>query len=190
MASYANATYVRDKVTETLLQMMRERDYQTISVSELVQKADVSRSSFYRNFTDKDDVVQKYLKRLIQDWECDFSIGPNQDLSDSLLRHFYQNRDFYLLLYRSGLSWMLFESIKSACGVRSDAPPVLAYGAASIAGALFGWIDEWISRGMRETPRELKNLAEEFQRSDVMLGDMRRPYLTSISETLDKPELA
>lgn len=39
MASYTNATYVRDKVTETLLQMMRKRDYQMITISELVQQA-------------------------------------------------------------------------------------------------------------------------------------------------------
>lgn len=172
MASYANATYVRDKVTETLLQMMRERDYQTISISELVQKADVSRSSFYRNFTDKDDVVRKYLKRLIKDWEDAFSITPNQDFFDSLIRHFYQNRDFYLLLYRSGLSWMLFKNIKSACGVHSDTPSILAYGASSIAGAIFGWADEWISRDMKETPEELKKLAENFQQSNAFFKDM------------------
>lgn len=168
MASYANATYVRDRVTETLLQMMRERDYQTISISELVQEAGVSRSSFYRNFTDKDDVVRKHLKMLIRDWESAFSITPNQDFSDSLLRHFYQNRDFYLLLYRSGLSWMLFENIKSACGVKPESPHILAYGAASIAGAIFGWADEWISRGMKETPDELKILAEKIKASTFL----------------------
>lgn len=172
MASYANATYVRNKVTETLLQMMCERDYHTISVSEVVQEANVSRSSFYRNFTDKDDVLRRQLTRLIQDWRSEFEHAQNQDFSDSLLQHFYHNKDFYLLLYRSDLSFMLLENIKSACGVKPESPPILAYGAASIAGALFGWIDEWISRGMKETPRELKKLAEEFQQSNVILKDM------------------
>lgn len=156
MASYANATYVRDQVTAALLQMMKEQEYPTISISDLVQTAAVSRSSFYRNFNDKDDVIRNYLKSLIQAWQYKFSNAPSEEFSFSLLQHFYQNKDFYLLLYRSGLSWMLFENIKNACGVCSDAPSILAYGAASVAGALFGWADEWISRGMKETPEELK----------------------------------
>lgn len=45
----------------------------------------------------------------------------------------------------------------------SDAPPVFAYAAASVAGALFGWIDEWISRGMMETSEELERLAAEVE---------------------------
>lgn len=43
----------------------------------------------------------------------------------------------------------------------SDAPPVFA--AAAVAGALFGWIDEWISRGMAETSEELERLAAEVE---------------------------
>ena len=145
--------------------MMRVQDYQTISISDLVHEAGVSRSSFYQNFTDKEDVIHGKMKRLMRTWQEEFERTEGQDLSDSLLRHFFDNRDFYLLLYRSGLSFLLLANIKSVCGVKPDAPPIFAYGAASIAGALFGWVDEWIARGMKETPQELKKLAEEYQRA-------------------------
>lgn len=101
----------------------------------------------------------------MEEWQQSFAAMPGQDFSDSLLRHFYANRNFYLLLYRSGLSWMLHENIKAACGLKADMPPILAYGTASIAGALFGWADEWISRGMNETPEELKELAKKYEES-------------------------
>lgn len=163
MGFYANATYVRDRVTETLLNMMKVRDYQTISISDLVHEAGVSRSSFYRNFTDKEDVIRGKLIRLTQTWGTEFEYTKNQDFSDCLLQHFYENRDFYLLLFRSGLSFMVLDQIKRACGVRPETPPIFAYGAASIAGALFGWVDEWISRGMKESPQELKELAKTLK---------------------------
>lgn len=67
---------------------------------------------------------------------------------------------------------MIYENIKNACGVNSDTPPILTYGAASIAGALFGWTDEWMSRGMKETPKELKKLAEEFKKPNVISKDI------------------
>lgn len=165
MASYPNATYVKDTVTATLLRMMETQDYSSITISELVKESKVSRSSFYRNFSDKDAVIRNHLNRLMDDWKKSFSNAPGQDLSDSLLRYFYSHREFYLLLYRSGLSWMLYENIKTACGVCTDSPAILAYGAASIAGALFGWADEWISRGMKETPDELKQLAQKHRAS-------------------------
>ena len=163
MGTYEKETYARTQITAALLQLMETRDYQTIHISDLVYAAQVSRSSFYRNFTAKDDVLRRYLNGQIAEWGRAFEAKPGQDFSDSLLRHFYEKRDFYLLLYRSGLSWMLHEAIKSACGWKADMPPILAYGTASVAGALFGWVDAWISRGMQETPEELKQLAIQVE---------------------------
>lgn len=165
IATYENATHVRTQVTAALLRLMETREYQTISISDLASAAQVSRSSIYRNFADKGDVLRRYLNKLMEEWKRDFEATPGQELSNSLLRHFYTNRDFYLLLYRSDLSWMLHENIKTACGLKADMPPILAYGTASIAGALFGWVDEWVSRGMKETPEELEKLAKKYEES-------------------------
>lgn len=163
MALYENATYVRTRVTAVLLKLMETKAYQTISISDLAAAAHVSRSSVYRNFAGKDDILRRHLKGLIEEWHHNFESVPGQDFSESLLQHVYENRDFYLLLHRSGLSWMLHESLKNACGLKSDMPPILAYGISSIAGALFGWTDEWLTRGMKETPEELKQLATQIQ---------------------------
>lgn len=163
MSANDNTTYVCTQVTAALLRLMETSEYQAISISELAAAAQVSRSSVYRNFIDKDDILQRHLKRLIEAWKQSFEAAQGQDFSGSMLRHFYANRDFYLLLYRSGLSWMLHENIKNACGLRPDMPSVAAYGTASFAGALFGWVDEWISRGMKETPEELEMLEKEYE---------------------------
>lgn len=163
MATYENAVHVRTQVTTALLKLMETQEYQTISISDLAAAAQVSRSSVYRNFAGKDDVLRRHLKKLMEEWGRNFDVASGQDFSGSLLRHFYANREFYLLLYRSGLSWMIHENMKSACGLKADMPPILAYGAASIAGALFGWADEWLSRGMEETPEELEELAKKYE---------------------------
>ena len=66
MAHYENATHVRTQVTAALLNMMKTRDYPSISISDLAQAAQVRRSSFYRNFTDKDDVLPQHLCHLLE----------------------------------------------------------------------------------------------------------------------------
>lgn len=86
-------------------------------------------------------VLRQHIEVLSDAWKKDFDAVPGQDYSASLLRYFYENHDFYLLLYRSSLAWMLHENIKKACKVNAGALPVSAYAA---AGALLDWIDEWI----------------------------------------------
>lgn len=122
MATYENADYVRTRAAAVLLEMMEETDYREIRVSELVRRAQVSRSSFYRNFTDKDDVLRQHLRYLTAQWRESLEEGSEQDLSGSLIRHFYAHRDLCLLLHSSGLFWMVYDHIKEACGVNADTP--------------------------------------------------------------------
>ena len=162
MATYENADYVRTRATAVLLEMMEETDYREIRVSELVRRAQVSRSSFYRNFTDKDDVLRQHLRHLTAQWRESLEEGPEQDLSGSLIRHFYAHRELCLLLHSSGLFWMVYDHIKEACGVNVDTPSVLAYGKAAWAGAIFGWAEEWTARGMEEPPEKIKELSAQL----------------------------
>lgn len=165
MAAYENAAYVRTQVTGMLLHMMETADYQSIRISELVRRANVSRSSFYRNFTDKDDVLRRHFQCLTEEWGRSFEAESEKDLSGSLICHFYAHRDLCLLLHRSGLFWMMYNHIKEACGVSADTPSLLAYGGAAAAGAIFGWLEEWTARGMVESPEEIKQLSAQFTKS-------------------------
>ena len=49
-------------ITEALLALLKEKDYQDISITELCEKADVTRTSFYRNFKSKDDILFKRVR--------------------------------------------------------------------------------------------------------------------------------
>ena len=57
-------TYVRSQILAALLKMMQEQPFSDISISALVSTAQVGRASFYRNFTDKEDVLRQENDRL------------------------------------------------------------------------------------------------------------------------------
>lgn len=49
---------------EALLTMIQKKPYDEITISELCKKAQLDRRTFYRNFKDKDDVLQYYFDDL------------------------------------------------------------------------------------------------------------------------------
>ena len=48
-------------IFEALMLLMDEMPYGKISVSDITEKAGIARTTFYRNYNDKDDVVFEYL---------------------------------------------------------------------------------------------------------------------------------
>ena len=151
----ANALVI-ECITNTLLNMMKNQSFDTITITDLTESAGVGRVSFYRNFDSKKEVLSKHLTSLMQEWSSKLESLDNMSLfSDSLIRHYYNHRDFYLLLYRQGLWDMIYETLRNACK-REDAKSNLErYGTSMFAGMLFGWIDEWMRQGMPESPDEI-----------------------------------
>jgi AcrR family transcriptional regulator len=59
-------------IFEAMLLLLDEKPYKHIGISEITEKAGVARTSFYRNFTGKDDVILQYLDDILSD--CVFQI--------------------------------------------------------------------------------------------------------------------
>ena len=52
------------------------------------------------------------------------------------------------------------DNIKSVCGPKPEQDSLQAYTSAWFAYGLFGWINEWIARGMKESPKEISELGK------------------------------
>ena len=55
--------YVVEHLTSSMLALLREKPLANISISELCSEAGVGRTSFYRNFAEKEDIIKGYMKR-------------------------------------------------------------------------------------------------------------------------------
>ena len=134
---------VISSITEALLQLMRQKPLVEISISELCNKAGVSRISFYRNYSSMDDILVKHLTACTDAWWADFSIRNNADFYDNfwpeLLEEYRKNRDLILLIYQNEKSSLLKEHIFSCCAVRESQDEWDAY---ARAGGSTGW---WMS---------------------------------------------
>ena len=160
-------TYVRSQILAALLKLMQEQPFADISISALVDTAQVGRASFYRNFTDKVDVLRQENERLTAQWkqsyEAEEHTAPNE-LLISLLDFYKEHSDFYLALYQAGLSEMVLQTLLEQSEITPEMPNALAYLKSSIAYMLYGWIVEWMKRGMPESGTELARMIEAAQR--------------------------
>ncbi|MGK4468377.1 TetR/AcrR family transcriptional regulator [Mammaliicoccus sciuri] len=51
-------------ILEALLELMHDIEFKKITIKEITQKAEVDRSTFYRNFGTKEDVLNQYIEKL------------------------------------------------------------------------------------------------------------------------------
>lgn len=53
--------YVEEYIISALFKLMERKTYESISITEITNKAGVGRISFYRNFDSKEDIVKKWI---------------------------------------------------------------------------------------------------------------------------------
>jgi len=154
-------TYVKQQITKALISLMKKKKITDISISEICDKAQVGRASFYRNFDSKEEVIEKHTEMLILTWAEEIDMDPSANIYNffaSLFSHFQQNSSFYKVLYKQDMSPMILGAIRKKLNVNPGTNPASLYASAFTAYGIFGWIDIWFSNGMKETPEELNRI--------------------------------
>ena len=157
----ARNAYVTEHITGALLSLLKEKPLQDISISEIVDSAGVGRTSFYRNYETKEDVVKKHIVDLIEKWDQEYKASgkdSNAELYGSLFQHLKDNADFYLLLKERNLMHLFLDAFLERTGPKAEYENILAYTTAFITYGTYGWIEEWINRGMRESAETMATL--------------------------------
>ena len=151
-------TYVREQMLNTLLEMLKTQKIDDIVISDFINKAEIARVSFYRNYSCLKDILVQEERRLFEQWHEDYdarNIDNTLDFNKELLNFYKSNSSFYLTLFDSGLEDIIMTTIISSAGINEDDPNPVAYFKSSIAYMVYGWTHEWMKRGMQESGDEL-----------------------------------
>lgn len=166
MNSIEKSRYVQLQITKTLLELLKEKNIEDIDIRYLCSKAGVGRASFYRNYSSKEDVILQYSNKLIQEWGTAFENDPNSspfNVFGSLFKHYKEHSSFYSTLIRQNMSYIILDTIKKTVGLLPELSNKEAYEKAFFAYGLYGWICEWIQRGMQESPEEINQMLSHNQ---------------------------
>ena len=161
MSNEGRNAYVIEHSIDALLKLLGEKPIEKISISELCETAGIGRASFYRNFDSKEDILRTYILRIFREWTKEADEKENMPLGELLnlmFTHFETYRDFYELLNRRNLICLLKDVVIGFCGPKPEHSKVEAYSRAYAAYALYGWIEVWFQRGMKETAEEISEM--------------------------------
>ena len=94
-------THVDKRIQKTLLalresffELVLTFSYDEIKVSNIIEKANVGRSTFYLHFKSKDDILATSMSKLLDDLALCINPKDNQLIMIELMEHFWQNRQF------------------------------------------------------------------------------------------------
>ena len=142
----------RERLGDALVALLQEKPLDDISVQEILDRAQVARSTFYAHFSDKRDL-------LLSDADHFFGFIAGRPVRE-LFAHVAQMR-------------LLCEALSGNEAVRSlgrahFAKAFAARGPAlaeALAAALFALVDHWMRTGMRQTPQEMELLFDKLAAS-------------------------
>jgi len=148
---------INNSITDALFILLKKKHINDISITELIQKAGVSRNSFYRNFETLEDIAYKFfMKEANMWWENRVIKEHIQDtnaIGKSLFEHFYTIKERIILTYEKGLSSAFIKHIfDCAFRERNANDKQQCYSVARVAGLICGLMNEWVKGKMTDNP--------------------------------------
>ena len=168
----------RHLLSAALVELIREKDYNAITVSDIIDRANVGRSTFYAHYRDKDDLFVGELDRVI---ELLSQRLPGQEEipffpSLGLFRHVGEEYELYkALLWTPGIDLLIKHMQKSLSqrivqgleksGREYEIPlPALA---TFIAGSFLSLLKWWLENKMIYSPEEMDKIFKSLTISGI-----------------------
>lgn len=162
---------VKEAITFAMLKLIYKKEVSQISISELIKVAGVSRSSFYRNFETKEQVLLLYIQNEYKVYFAEelssIKAGASMDMNTFLLKRFCfikTYRDFFIALRKSNLLEYVFERMEPELSNFLSGNNILLspYYLALFSGACAAIIRCWIDRKFQESEEEMLELLTRY----------------------------
>lgn len=171
----------KQKIVKALLYIMEQYDFKEITVMQIAQEAQLSRKTFYRLFSNKDDVLDLFFNEISTECISQIKIQKVQHYWEVVQLYFdfwESHKDMLNLLCKNNLLQRLFEvsyqhSMKVFEYVRSketadNFAPLLPYMLAYSIGGMNNMLLKWIENDMEIPATELiSKLKSGFMSPDI-----------------------
>lgn len=155
------------RITEALLSLMQEEDYDNISITDIVNKAGLSRVTYYRHFSSKEDIIRKFFTstkdKFLDQTKLGFQTENNEFIILALFLFFKTNLDANKAIRKSHLEHMLLDFLSSEF---TDNLPVKLekFTASFLAGGLYNVMITWLDNDCKDSIEDVSKPFLELQR--------------------------
>lgn len=163
----------KQKMVRALLTLMDQYDYKEITVTQITQEAQLSRKTFYRLFSEKDEILALFFEGLFQECFTQIKALKVQHYWDVVQLYFdfwEERKDLLSLLHKNNLLSRVFEqsyqysmqifefvhSKESADSLSLPLPYMLAYSVGGMHSMLLKWVEKDMTIPSAELISKLK----------------------------------
>lgn len=150
------------KMEREFVNMLLERDVSEITVSDICKAADVNRSTFYANYQDIYDLVEKICRNMQNEFNAAFEGEIDEGFGAlKMFTHIYENQLFYkiyfLLEKHSREKVMVYDKLRAEQDFQNQN---VDYHIEFFRSGFNAIVKMWLDRGCRESPEEMAKILE------------------------------
>lgn len=165
--------FTRQCIGESILALTHKKDFESITISDIVKKAGVSRMTFYHYFRDKTDALNNYLQEIINGYlaECPGNMTLTMLRKEERIRHALSYFDryafFFITLEEAKLYYLMINAINEYM-VLYVAPDYSGsvYDLYFYAGALLNVFLQWEKGEKKEPVDEIVQILSALTKTD------------------------
>lgn len=157
--------YIRLCIAKSLLKLMEEKSFEKITITEVVNNANVSRMTFYKYYKSKQEVLSDYMYEIVneymQETKVRSDIGNFRDYKHicHCFGFFKQYSPFISTLIHANMHAVIINALNDY--MDTYVLPTSQYGRYELyyySGALCNIYIKWIESGLKETPEEIARM--------------------------------
>ncbi len=160
-------------ICNALMELMKEKPYNKITITEICNKANLVRETFYRNFSSKDAVVKYCLEQKFNDFINSMSACENKlDLFHIGLYYFNywkKEKEFLNILIQNKLVNIILDNFSHYLNLiiddfidKEESIEARNYIVDMYAGATTTLLIKWVLNDCKESPDEMARIITEY----------------------------
>ena len=153
---------LKDYITEALLILMEKKCFNAISIQEITKKAGVNRSTYYRNFHSKNDIIKYFFDKIHNEYYIKSKVGKITDVNTvyNLFNHYYKYKKELLLIHKNNLTYLILDSLNEIFKITTKEQTYSeTYKLYFYAGGIFNILLLWLSNGMKNKARHISEFS-------------------------------
>ena len=169
MNNAEKSSYVKEHITNTLLDMVKRQPLSQMSVRDLCNEAGVGRASFYRNYETKEDVLTIYVIKQWREYEKENRLKEysldNMVRVQSYFEFCYSMRPLNDILIQQKQEGIILKAYEIIMPNLDQDEPTETFALSYMAFGLFGVFIKWAKNGYKQSPKEMAEIviAEIFK---------------------------
>lgn len=151
--------FLKEFLSDALIQLMREKDFEKISIKEIADTAGVGRATWFRNYTSKNEALTFKFVQVWNRWADEHAIAVRDRFDLANAKNFfqfnYEIKHILEIVYTSNMQSAIYDAFYQVMMPQYGANAKECYQARFYSYGLFGLLDEWIKRGFKESVEEM-----------------------------------